>query len=91
MNKFLSRSLIALSIAAGSLNLYASDNIQRDTSKVTHIQEIRNATIKVTYADTTFLIDPMFAKKASMKVFQIAIVVICVTHWLIYRLNLKRF
>lgn len=63
MKKILSRSLIALSIAAGSLNVYANENIQRDTSKVTHIQEIRNATIKVTYADTTFLVDPMFAKK----------------------------
>ena len=64
MNKILSSSLITLSLAMASVHLYANDNVvQRDTSKVTHIQEIRNATIKVTYADTTFLIDPMFAKK----------------------------
>lgn len=63
MNKFLSRSLIAISVATASFNLYANDSTQRDTSKITHVQEIRNATIKVTYADTTFLIDPMFAKK----------------------------
>ena len=64
MNKILSRSVIVLSLMTASLGLYANDKqVQRDTSKVTQIQEIRNATIKVTYADTTFLIDPMFAKK----------------------------
>jgi len=64
MNKILNSSVIVLSLAMASVNLYANDKaVQRDTSKVTHIQEIRNATIKVTYADTTFLIDPMFAKK----------------------------
>nr|WP_279053164.1 MBL fold metallo-hydrolase [Acinetobacter tandoii] len=64
MNKILSSSVIALSLAMASVYLYANDKVvPRDTSKVTHIQEIRNATIKITYADTTFLIDPMFAKK----------------------------
>lgn len=64
MNKIFSSSLIALSLATASFNLYAKDQVvERDTAKVTHIQEIRNATIKVTYADTTFLIDPMFAQK----------------------------
>lgn len=56
MNQILSSSLITLSLAMASVNLYANDKVvQRDTSKVTHTQEIRNATIKVTYADTTFL------------------------------------
>ncbi|MFX7197970.1 MBL fold metallo-hydrolase, partial [Acinetobacter baumannii] len=51
MNKILSSSVIALSLAMASVHLYANDKVvQRDTSKVTHIQEIRNATIKVTYA-----------------------------------------
>ena len=69
MNQILSSSLITLSLAMASVNLYANDKVvQRDTSKVTHIQEIRNATIKVTYADTTFLIDPMFAKKGFYEV-----------------------
>ena len=64
MNKILSSSIIALSLTMASVHLYANDKVvQPDTSKVTHIQEIRNATIKVTYADTTFLIDPMFATK----------------------------
>ena len=49
MNQILSSSLITLSLAMASVNLYANDKVvQRDTSKVTHIQEIRNATIKVT-------------------------------------------
>ena len=47
MNKILSSSVIALSLAMASVHLYANDKVvQRDTSKVTHIQEIRNATIK---------------------------------------------
>ena len=63
MKKILNSSLIAITLATASFNLYANDSAQRDTSKITHLQEIRNATVKITYADTTFLVDPMFAKK----------------------------
>lgn len=42
----------------------------RDTSKITQVQEIHNATVKITYADTTFLIDPMFAPKGAYKGFK---------------------
>src|SRR5690606_35702859 len=64
MNKILSSSVIALSLAIASVHLYANDKVvQRDTSKATNIQEIRNATIKVNYAVTTFSIDPMIANK----------------------------
>jgi L-ascorbate metabolism protein UlaG (beta-lactamase superfamily) len=63
MKKILNSSLIAITLAIASFNLYANESVQRDTSKVTHLQEIRNATVKITYADTTFLVDPMFAKK----------------------------
>jgi len=31
----------------------------------TQIQLVRNATLKMTYADTTFLVDPMLAKKGA--------------------------
>ena len=62
MKKILNSSLIAITLATASFNLYANDSAQRDTSKITHLQEIRNATVKITYADTTFLVDPMFAK-----------------------------
>ncbi|WP_411690898.1 hypothetical protein [Acinetobacter towneri] len=41
MNKILSSSVIALSLAMASVHLYANDKVvQRDTSKVTHIQEM---------------------------------------------------
>lgn len=63
MKKILNSSLIAMTLATASFNLYANESVQRDTSKITHLQEIRNATVKITYADTTFLVDPMFAKK----------------------------
>lgn len=54
---------MAVSLAVASFNLYANDTVERDISKITHVQQIRNATVKITYADTTFLVDPMFAKK----------------------------
>lgn len=63
MKKILSSSLIAVSLAVASFNLYANDTVERDISKITHVQQLRNATVKITYADTTFLVDPMFAKK----------------------------
>ena len=63
MKKLLGYSILATSLAFGSMNTFAENMIQRDTSKITQVQEIRNATIKVIYADTTFLIDPMFAPK----------------------------
>ena len=34
------------------------------------MQQIRNATVKITYADTTFLIDPMLAKKGTYPGFE---------------------
>ncbi|XZV49939.1 MBL fold metallo-hydrolase [Acinetobacter baumannii] len=63
MKKFFSHSLITLSLAFGSSIAFANDVSQRDTSKITQVQEIRNATVKITFADTTFLVDPMFAPK----------------------------
>lgn len=41
----------------------AEHRTERDRSNVTHVQEIRNATVKISYTDTTFLVDPMFAPK----------------------------
>lgn len=39
-------------------------------SEPLQLQQIRNATVKITYADTTFLIDPMLAKKGSYPGFE---------------------
>ena len=63
MKNLLSYSILATSLALTSMATFAESTMQRDTSKITQVQEIRNATIKITYADTTFLIDPMFAPK----------------------------
>lgn len=35
------------------------------TNEAVHLQQIRNATVKITYGDTTFLIDPMLSKKGT--------------------------
>lgn len=40
------------------------------SSKTTNVQEIRNATVKITYANTTFLVDPMLAKKGTYPGFE---------------------
>lgn len=42
---------------------------QSITEKV-QLQQIRNATVKITYADTTFLIDPMLSKKGAYPGFE---------------------
>lgn len=39
-------------------------------SESLELQQIRNATVKISYADTTFLIDPMLAKKGSYPGFE---------------------
>ena len=56
-------SIFAATLLATSNMVFAQSAEPRDTSKVTQVQEIRNATVKVSYADTTFLVDPMFAPK----------------------------
>ena len=63
MKKLFGCTILASSLTLGSMIAVAEETTQRDTSKITQVQEIRNATIKITYADTTFLIDPMFAPK----------------------------
>ncbi|MGO3057810.1 MAG: MBL fold metallo-hydrolase [Halomonas sp.] len=57
--KTLSSSLlIATAFIAG--NAFADSNAQGTTQQV---QQIRNATVKITYGDTTFLVDPMLAEQ----------------------------
>lgn len=56
---------LALSMAcsAASPLAFASTPPTPDASHTVDMQQIRNATVKITYAGTTFLIDPMLAKK----------------------------
>ncbi|UTD55175.1 MBL fold metallo-hydrolase [Halomonas sp. MS1] len=57
--KTLSSSLVlATGLIAG--NAFADSNTQGTTQQV---QQIRNATVKITYGDTTFLVDPMLAEQ----------------------------
>lgn len=64
MKKKLCHSLLTICLTTNAMNLSANENnAQSDIVKATKIQEIRNATIKVMYEDTVFLIDPMFAGK----------------------------
>ena len=41
-----------------------------DAAHKVDLQQIRNATVKITYGDTTFLIDPMLAKKGAYPGFE---------------------
>lgn len=70
MKKILKLSLMTLFMLMTSVNLSANDDLRNATNTTTEIQQIRNATIKVTYGDTVFLIDPMFAEKGFYEGFE---------------------
>ncbi|WP_251048279.1 hypothetical protein [Halomonas sp. ISL-56] len=58
LTKTLTSSLLLASVfIAGSA--FAASGAQETIQQV---QQIRNATVKITYGDTTFLIDPMLAE-----------------------------
>ncbi|KGQ69642.1 hypothetical protein A1D23_08915 [Chelonobacter oris] len=58
--KLISTALfLSATVACGAFN----GGVQQNSVE---IQQIRNATMKITYADTTFLIDPMLSKKGAM-------------------------
>lgn len=64
--KTLTSSLaLATAIIAGSAS--AASSAQETTYQV---QQIRNATVKITYGDTTFLIDPMLAEQGAYPGFE---------------------
>lgn len=59
---------LALSLSAGGV--FAQSTVAPSEPLELELQQIRNATVKITYADTTFLIDPMLAKKGSYPGFE---------------------
>lgn len=64
--KTLASSLVlATGLIAG--NAFADSNAQASTHQV---QQIRNATVKITYGDTTFLVDPMLAEQGAYPGFE---------------------
>ena len=69
--KFSTTVALATAIAFTSIGAHAqpSETGGLQVQKV-QLQQIRNATVKVTYADTTFLIDPMLARKGTYPGFE---------------------
>lgn len=65
--KILASSLaLTSSLASGAaFPKTAATDTSSTAQKSVQLQQIRNATVKITYADTTFLIDPMLSKKGT--------------------------
>ncbi|MEG5263081.1 MBL fold metallo-hydrolase [Pseudomonas sp. JDS28PS106] len=65
---------IALCLACGTTAIpvcaQAGASSISDTNHKVELEQVRNATVKITYAGTTFLIDPMLAKKGSYPGFE---------------------
>ncbi|WP_458127719.1 MBL fold metallo-hydrolase [Pseudomonas sp. Z2-11] len=65
---------LALSFACAIASPWAFANTDVSPAPITtqkvDFQQIRNATVKITYRDTTFLIDPMLAKKGTYPGFE---------------------
>lgn len=62
---------LALSLTAGaSLANDTTNHSSASAAAAVQMQQIRNATVKISYADTTFLIDPMLAKKGTYPGFE---------------------
>lgn len=55
-------------MASGRVSAFSDKEVV--TQKQVHIQHIRNATARVSYGDTTFLVDPMLAKKGAYPGFE---------------------
>lgn len=67
--KALASSLaLALYLTTGSV--LAQTSIASQATTEVQLQQIRNATVKISYADTTFLIDPMLSKKGTYAGFE---------------------
>src|SRR3546814_9379413 len=68
---FLSALALALSFSATGAHAQAQTTPSAEAiTEQVQLQQIRNATLKITYADTTFLIDPMLSKKGSYPGFE---------------------
>src|SRR5690554_4970990 len=62
---------IALTLGLAGNGAFANESAaMRTQDGEVKVQLVRNATVKITYADTTFLIDPMLAKKGAYPGFE---------------------
>lgn len=60
---------LALSLATGSV-LAQTKTAPESSTETVQLQQIRNATVKISYGDTTFLIDPMLSEKGTYPGFE---------------------
>ncbi|MGO3123999.1 MAG: MBL fold metallo-hydrolase [Advenella sp.] len=70
MKTIISSLALALSLTTGAAFAQTKATTAAPTTEQVQLQQIRNATVKITYADTTFLIDPMLAKKGTYPGFE---------------------
>lgn len=63
-------SALALALSFSTAGAYAQTQTAPAAVEQVQLQQIRNATVKITYADTTFLIDPMLSKKGTYPGFE---------------------
>lgn len=63
-------SALALALSFSTAGAYAQTSTAPAVTEQVQLQQIRNATVKITYADTTFLIDPMLSKKGTYPGFE---------------------
>ncbi len=63
-------SALALALSFATAGAYAQTQTAAAPMEQVQLQQIRNATVKITYADTTFLIDPMLSKKGTYPGFE---------------------
>lgn len=66
LRTILSSLTMALSLTVGAVAAQAqTDGAAQMANEAVQMQQIRNATVKITYGETTFLVDPMLAKKGA--------------------------
>lgn len=69
--KTLASSLaVALSLTVAASFAQAESGTAAVADEAVQLQQIRNATVKISYGDTTFLIDPMLSKKGTYPGFE---------------------
>jgi hypothetical protein len=61
---------LALAMACAATSSAFAASTAPDAAHKVELQQVRNATVKITYGGTTFLIDPMLAKKGTYPGFE---------------------
>jgi len=70
MKTAISSLALSLSLTTGAAFAQTQAATAASPAEKVQLQQIRNATVKITYANTTFLIDPMLAKKGTYPGFE---------------------